>query len=54
MIDKIFDGCVNLLVWLAEKLDMSYKEVNVWIFCVAVPLVILGQTTTIIWLLLRR
>ena len=32
MIDKIFDGCVNLLVWLAEKLGTTYKAVNVWIF----------------------
>ncbi len=54
MIDRVFDGCVNLLVWLAEKLGMTYKQINVWIFCVAVPLVILGQAGVIIWLLLRR
>ncbi len=54
MIDRVFDGCVNLLVLLAEKLGMTYKQVNVWIFCVIVPLIILGQTATIIWLLLHR
>ena len=54
VIDRVFDGCVNLLVWMAEKLGMTYKQVNVWIFCVIMPLVILGQTATIIWLLLRR
>ncbi len=54
MIDRIFDLCVDLLVLLAEKLGMTYKQVNVWIFCVAVPLVLLGQAGAIIWLLLRR
>jgi len=53
MIDRIFDGCVDLLVWLAEKLGMSYKQVNVWIYCVTIPLVLLGQTAMIIWLLCR-
>jgi hypothetical protein len=53
MIDRIFDRCVELLVWSADKLGMTYKEINVWIFCVIMPLVILGQTGVIIWLLLR-
>ena len=54
MIDRIFDLCVDLLVWLAEKLGMTYKQVNVWIFCAAVPLVILGQAGVIVYLLLHR
>ena len=54
MIDRIFNTCVNLLVWMAEKVGMTYQEINVWIFCVIMPLVILGQTGVIIWLLLRR
>lgn len=53
MIDRIFDLCVELLEWLANKLGMTYKQVNVWIFCVIVPLVLLGQTATIIYLLRR-
>jgi hypothetical protein len=53
MIDRIFNLCVELLVWLAKKLGMTYQTVNVWIFCVIVPLVLLGQTATIIWLLCR-
>ena len=53
MIDRIFDLCVDLLVWLADKLGMTYKQINVWIFCVIVPGTILGQTAAIIWLLCR-
>ena len=54
MIDRIFDLCVELLVWLADKLGTTYKAVNVWIFCIIMPLVILGQMGIIVWLLLRR
>ena len=53
MIDRIFDLCVDLLVWLADKLGMTYKQINVWIFCVIVPAIILGQTAAIIWLVCR-
>jgi hypothetical protein len=53
LIDKVFDACVRLLDWGAQKLGMSYKAINVLVFCVIVPLVILGQTITIIWLVLR-
>ena len=53
MIDRIFDLCVDLLVWLAEKFGTSYKAINVWLFCVLMPLVLLGQTAAIIWLLCR-
>ena len=53
MIDRIFDLCVELLERLADKLGMTYRAINVWIFCVILPLVLLGQTATIIWLLCR-
>jgi uncharacterized membrane protein YcaP (DUF421 family) len=54
MIDQAFDLCVLLLMGLAALTGMSYKEINVWIFCVALPLVLLGQTAIIGYLLLRR
>jgi hypothetical protein len=50
MIDRIFDLCVGVLVWLADRLGMTYKAINVWIFCAIVPAIILGQGVTIIWL----
>ena len=39
MIDKVFYLCVRFLKWLAEKLNMTYNEVNVWIFCVIWPII---------------
>jgi ABC-type uncharacterized transport system involved in gliding motility auxiliary subunit len=50
MTDRIFDLCVELLVWMADKMGMTYKAINVWIFCVIVPAIILGQAIAIIWL----
>jgi hypothetical protein len=34
MIDAIFDLCVLLLVLLADRLDMTYKAINVWVFVI--------------------
>jgi hypothetical protein len=53
MIDRIFALCVDLLVWLANKLGLSYQQVNVWLFCVIVAVVFVGQTAVIAWLLCR-
>lgn len=39
MIDRIFYLCVHLLQWLAKKLNMTYNEVNVWIFCIIWPII---------------
>ena len=32
MIEAIFDQCVYLLVFLADQLGITYKEINVWVF----------------------
>ena len=32
MMDQIFDWCVNVLVYLAGILGITYKEINVWVF----------------------
>jgi len=37
MIDQIFDWCVNLLVYEARILGITYKEINVWIFVMIWP-----------------
>ncbi len=39
MIDRIFYLCVYLLCWLATELNMTYNEVNVWIFCIIWPII---------------
>ncbi len=53
MIDRIFDVCVELLVWLAEKCGTTYNAINVWIFCIIWPLITVAETAAIIWLLCR-
>lgn len=41
--DTVFDWCVDFLEWLAPLLGMSYKEINVWLFVILMPGVILMQ-----------
>ena len=40
MVDKIFILCVDFLEWLAEKLHITYQQINVLIFVVIYPLII--------------
>jgi hypothetical protein len=38
IIDVIFDACVLLLLDLAKFFGITYKAVNVWIFCIIWPI----------------
>ena len=38
MIDSTFDTCVWLLLYLADQLGVTYKEINVWIFVIIWPI----------------
>jgi hypothetical protein len=38
MMDQIFDWSVNVLVYWAEILGITYKEINVWVFVIIWPL----------------
>lgn len=38
MMDQIFDWCVNVLVYWAGILGITYKEINVWIFVILWPI----------------
>ena len=40
--DKVFDKCVDILIWTAEKTGTTYKQVNVAVFCVIWPAVTVG------------
>ena len=35
--DKVFDGCVELLEKISEKTGLTYKQINVIIFCIGWP-----------------
>jgi len=37
MMDQIFDWCVNVLVYWAGVLGITYKEINVWVFVIIWP-----------------
>jgi hypothetical protein len=37
MIDSTFDTCVWLLLYLADQIGVTYKEINVWIFVIIWP-----------------
>jgi len=52
LIDYVFKLCVMLLVDLAKVIGISYEELNVWLFVVAMPSLILLQSVYII--VLRR
>ncbi|MGD0806505.1 MAG: hypothetical protein ABSA10_03440 [Anaerolineales bacterium] len=39
MMDAIFDYCVRILVFLAGRTGLTYKEINVWIFVILWPIV---------------
>lgn len=39
MMDSVFDWCVDVLVYWAGMLGMTYKEINVWVFVIIWPIV---------------
>ena len=49
MMDQIFDWCVNVLVYWAGILDITYKEINVWVFVIIWPIVTIVMGVIIIW-----
>ncbi len=48
MIDQIFDWCVNVLLYWAGILGITYKEINVWVFVIIWPVLTLVLITVII------
>ena len=47
MMDQIFDWCVNVLVYWAGILGITYKEINVWVFVILWPIL----TIVLIWII---
>ena len=39
--DKIFDLCVEFLLYLAKITGLTYNEINVWIFVILGPIFII-------------
>jgi len=49
MMDQIFDWCVNVLVYWAGILGITYKEINVWVFVIVWPIFTLFLIGIILW-----
>lgn len=41
LINRLFDLCVDMLSDMASTVGMTYKEINIWIFCIIEPIVFL-------------
>lgn len=37
--NKLFNYCVDFLKWLALNFNLTYKEINVWIFIIIEPII---------------
>lgn len=48
--NAVFDWCVDFLEWLAPLFGMSYKEINVWLFVILMPGIILIQCILCLYL----
>ena len=46
--DQIFDWCVNVLVYWAGMLGITYKEINVWVFVIIWPILTILMTGLIV------
>ena len=52
-IDTVFDWCVIFLYEMADLLGITYEEINVWLFVIILPLVLLISFLLNILLLLK-
>lgn len=42
-IDTVFDFCVRLLYQIANFVGISYEEINVWVFVIILPTLLLAS-----------
>ena len=38
-VNKLFDLCVDILLYGADILGMTYNEINIWLFVIIQPLI---------------
>ncbi len=48
--NKAFKWCVDLLVYLAAKLNMTYEAINIWIFVIIEPIVFI----ILLWIIYKQ
>jgi len=47
---ELFDICVNILIWISNVFNITYKEANIWIFVIIEPIVFFIMLFYIIYL----
>ena len=54
--DQIFDWCVAVLVYWANVIGITYKEINVWVFVIIWPVltVIMAVVIVMQWRKIRQ
>ena len=52
-IDITFDYCVRLLYQVAGMMGITYEEINVWLFVIILPTIMLFSFTLNLYFILR-
>ena len=52
-IDITFDYCVRLLFQVAGMMGITYEEINVWLFVIILPTIMLFSFTLNLYFILR-
>ena len=47
---ELFDVCVDILIWISNVFNITYKEANIWIFVIIEPIVFFIMLFYIIYL----
>ena len=50
-INKVFDLCVDILLYGADILGMTYNEINIWLFVIIQPLIHIIMAAWIFYLI---
>ena len=48
--NKVFQWCVDILVYFAAKLHITYEAINIWIFVIIEPIVFF----ILLWIIYRQ
>ncbi len=54
--NKVFNWCVKFLEYWAPQVGMTYEELNVWLFVIIMPAMLIGLAvlSLSLWLKLKR
>ena len=47
---ELFDVCVDILIWISNVFNITYKEANIWVFVIIEPIIFFIMLFYIIYL----